>query len=66
MQGTLIMMPPIENAEALTSILGHWPGFHDAEVLSLTYERANGGFDVATSIHVFKFSHDVGLTATTN
>lgn len=25
---------PIENAEALTRLFGHWPSFHDAEVLT--------------------------------
>ncbi|HEV8542702.1 MAG TPA: Imm50 family immunity protein, partial [Verrucomicrobiae bacterium] len=53
------MKPDIENAEALASIFGRWPSFHDAEVWSLTYERTPKGFDVTATIHVFEMTSEV-------
>ena len=32
-------LPAIEYAEAITSIFGYWPSFHDAEVLTMHLDR---------------------------
>lgn len=29
----------VHNAEALTQIFGHWPSFHDAEVVAMSLDR---------------------------
>jgi hypothetical protein len=50
----------VENAEALTRIFGHWPSFHDAEVLSMRFERGGeGGPSLEARIHVFHMTRDV-------
>jgi hypothetical protein len=30
----------VANAHALTQIFGYWPSFHDAEVLTMCFDRA--------------------------
>ena len=35
-------MAEIENAKALTKIFGHWPSFHDAEVLRVRFDNREG------------------------
>ncbi|MDQ2792383.1 MAG: immunity 50 family protein [Bacteroidota bacterium] len=34
----------IENQELVIGHLGHWPAFHDAEVVSLLFERGEPGY----------------------
>jgi len=34
----------IENQELVTEYFGHWPSFHDAEILSLAFERGQAGY----------------------
>jgi len=31
----------VENPEAVTAVLGEWPSFHDAEIVSIALEREN-------------------------
>ena len=50
----------IENAEAITSIFGYWPSFHDAEVLELTLRREPAGrVSLVACIHVFEMTNQV-------
>jgi len=51
-------MRHIDGEEKLVTIFGAWPSFHDAEVLSLTYERTPRGFDVTAVIHVFEATRE--------
>lgn len=51
---------PVENAEALTRLFGHWPSFHDAEVLSIHLDRAGeDGPCLDAEIHVFQMTNAV-------
>ena len=34
----------IENQELVVAHLGHWPAFHDAEIVSMLFERAEPGY----------------------
>jgi len=56
-------MSRIENIEAVTGIFGHWPSFHDAEVLSIQLDRrghgAARGPTVEARIHVFEMTNEV-------
>jgi len=52
-------MRHIDGEEKLSAIFGAWPSFHDAEVLSLCYERTARSFDVTTVIHVFEMTSEV-------
>ncbi|MCM8565786.1 Imm50 family immunity protein [Thauera linaloolentis] len=52
----------IENAEAVTSLFGYWPSFHDAEVLELALNRdgASGGrVSLVARVHVFEMTNQV-------
>jgi len=50
----------VESAELLTNILGRWPSFHDAEVLSMHLERAgDDGPTLDARIHVFLITNEV-------
>lgn len=53
--------PGIESAERLTGIFGRWPSFHDAEVLTLLYDRVSsvGGFDIVAVIHLWEMTNEV-------
>ncbi len=56
-------MLEIENSGAVTRIFGRWPTFHDAEVVSLHFDRAgDGGYHGPTldvKIHVFEMTNKV-------
>jgi hypothetical protein len=52
----------ITNAEALISVFGYWPSFHDAEVVALSLSRAfndDYGPALAATIHVFEMTSAV-------
>jgi hypothetical protein len=63
-------MPEILGAERLTSVFGHWPSFHDAEVVRLSLDRA--GRDAAASqcprvtaeLYAFEMTREVGPDGT--
>lgn len=42
--------PSIPGAEAVVQWFGHWPSFHDAEVLSITLNRSTG---TTVELHAF-------------
>jgi hypothetical protein len=56
-------MMNIENTEAVTEIFGHWPSFHDAEVVSIHLNRhGHGAFrgpTVEATIHVFEMTNEI-------
>ena len=47
--------PPIENRELLESAMGGWPSFHDAQVLSVSYN----GSQCDLLIHVFRMTDQI-------
>jgi hypothetical protein len=47
----------IKGSEKLTSLFGYWPTFHDAEVISLTLNRA--GSTLLADVHVFEITSEV-------
>lgn len=52
----------IENSEAITSLFGYWPSFHDAEVLHISINRFSepgGGPSLSAAIHVFEMTNEV-------
>lgn len=50
----------IRNAEWLVQRLGHWPAFHDAEVLRVVLERdSSGGPAASFLIHVWNMLSEV-------
>ena len=52
----------IENSEAITSVFGYWPSFHDAEVLELVICRDGSGpgrASVVARVHVFEMTSQV-------
>ena len=55
-------MPEIQNAQALTSIFGEWPSFHDAEVISISLKRDFGkGASLEAAIHLWQMTSEVDL-----
>jgi len=42
----------IENQELVTDYFGHWPSFHDAEILSLAFERGQAGYGPIISLKI--------------
>jgi hypothetical protein len=59
-------MADILGAERITSVFGHWPSFHDAEVVRLSLDRvgrATGAFaspTVTAEIYAFEMTSEVG------
>jgi hypothetical protein len=52
----------IENSEALISLFGYWPSFHDAEVLQIAINRSSEhgiGPSLSAAIHVFEMTREV-------
>lgn len=50
----------VKNSSALTSIFGTWPSFHDAEVLSMHFDRGgDDGPNLEARVHVFRMTSDV-------
>ena len=50
----------IANAAALTDVFGHWPNFHDAEVLSISLDRDGvSGSEISIAIHVFEITSEI-------
>jgi hypothetical protein len=50
----------VENAEAVTCIFGRWPSFHDAEVLSMHFDRTGeDGPSLEVRVHVFNMTSEV-------
>lgn len=50
----------IRNSDALTSIFGRWPSFHDAEVLRVRLDRSGvDGPEMEADVHVFEMTSDV-------
>jgi len=52
----------MRNSETLVAIFGHWPSFHDAEVVAWRLDRAAGelgapGLEV--DVHLFEMTSDV-------
>ena len=55
-------MPEIYNAEAVTEVFGHWPSFHDAEVVRLRLERTSSyaaGPRLLADIHAFEVTSEI-------
>ncbi|HEX8329169.1 MAG TPA: Imm50 family immunity protein [Hymenobacter sp.] len=46
----------IENEELVISQLGKWPAFHDAEIVSVLFERAEPGYWPVITLQVFTVS----------
>ena len=56
------MVPPgIGGAEKLTGIFGRWPSFHDAEILTLLFDREASavGYDLVATIHLWDMTNEV-------
>ena len=54
------LVPPFENSEALVSVFGYWPSFHDAEVIRIVLDRSgDGGPTLEAVIHVFEMTNEV-------
>jgi Immunity protein 50 len=53
--------PGVSNSEALTSIFGKWPSFHDAEVLRIRLDRGEGlsGASLEADIHAWEMTPEV-------
>ncbi|GAB3357607.1 Imm50 family immunity protein [Lysobacter tyrosinilyticus] len=52
----------IENSEAVTSLFGYWPSFHDAEVLEISIRRFSepgSGPSLSADVHVFETTNQV-------
>jgi Immunity protein 50 len=51
----------VEGSDKVERILGRWPDFHDAEVLSITLDRApaEAGPTVQIAVHAFEMTKDV-------
>jgi Immunity protein 50 len=50
----------IHNSEALTSVFGTWPSFHDAEVVAVRLDRSGmSGPEMEADIHVFEMTPEV-------
>lgn len=56
-------MHGVQGAEKLTELFGHWPSFHDAEVISLVLDRSgddNGfGPSLVATIRAFDITDEV-------
>lgn len=52
-------MPEIKNRSAIIDRFGHWPSFHDAEVLSILLERGELGGSLTLRIHTWDVSAEV-------
>lgn len=55
----------IKNSEAVTSVFGYWPSFHDAEVIELTMRRRHNsdhGPCIEVMVHVFEMTNKVSST----
>ena len=53
----------IPGADDLIKVFGHWPSFHDAEVVRFLLERAEpfgAGPNVVADVHVFEMTDQVG------
>lgn len=52
------MMPHdfVNQHELLTSVFGHWPTFHDAEILSIELDRSKPSIEI--EIYVWRMSKD--------
>ena len=54
------MIAGIQNQEALTSIFGYWPSFHDAELLAVRLDSDPKCFgSLETDLHVFEMTSEV-------
>jgi hypothetical protein len=59
----------VEGAERLTSIFGHWPSFHDAEVIEFNLWRGNANPEkppytfptVTTKIHLWELTSEIDI-----
>ena len=50
----------IENADAPTSLYGHWPSFHDAEIHRIVLDRGgDDGPSLSADIHVFQMTSEL-------
>jgi hypothetical protein len=43
----------IENQELVIAQFGHWPAFHDAEIVSMLFERAEPGYWPVISLRIY-------------
>jgi hypothetical protein len=62
-------MAEILGAERITSVFGHWPSFHDAEVVRLSLDRTGRGITrecprVTADIYAFEMTSEVGPDGT--
>jgi len=49
-----------QNSEALTSVFGTWPSFHDAEVVRLRLDRSGiSGPELEADIHLFEITSEM-------
>ena len=50
----------VNGHEKLTAIFGHWPSFHDAEVLALGYERQRRvGPTILLAVHLWEMTPEL-------
>jgi Immunity protein 50 len=50
----------IENADALTSLYGQWPSFHDAKIHRIVLDRdGEGGPSLSADIHLFQMTSEL-------
>jgi len=56
-------MRDVEGAERLVELFGHWPAFHDAEVISLVLDRSGDdrgfGPPLVATIRAFDYTDEV-------
>ncbi len=52
----MLEAPDMPGAEDVLAWFGYWPTFHDAEVLSISFDRRTGCW---VSIHAFEVTRDV-------
>lgn len=52
----------IQNKELLVNRFGHWPSFHDAEIISMRLERAGEDAPyLEVDIHVFEMTKQIAV-----
>jgi len=57
----------IENSEAITSLFGYWPSFHDAEVIQISISRFSehgGAPSLSADVHVFEMTRQLNSDTT--
>ncbi len=59
--GNLRFMIEFENSKIVCDWFGHWPSLHDAEVLSINFDRCadKGAPSISAIVHAFQVTPDV-------